>query len=115
MIKVTPEPLSTDDLSKLWTAFGGKFRPSAGYEATVVLIESTATIQAALPVLSRNLSVLPLLEPSITAVTPTVPALGGHAQPHAHRRQPGRPGRGGGLRQQPHGAAEHPSRRARRE
>ncbi len=70
MIKVTPEPLSTDDLSKLWTAFGGKFRPSAGYEATVVLIESTATIQAVLPVLSRNLSVLPLLEPSITAVTP---------------------------------------------
>ena len=70
MIKVTPEPLSTDDLSKLWTAFGGKFRPSAGYEATVVLIESTATIQAGLPVLSRNLSVLPLLEPSITAVTP---------------------------------------------
>jgi hypothetical protein len=36
----------------------------------VVLIESTATIQAALPVLSRNLSVLPLLEPSISAVTP---------------------------------------------
>jgi Pvc16 N-terminal domain len=70
MIKVTPEPLSTEDLSKLWTAFGGKFRPSAGYEATVVLIESTAPIQAALPVLSRNLSVLPLLEPSITAVTP---------------------------------------------
>ena len=70
MIKVTPEPLSTEDLSKLWTAFGGKFRPSAGYAATVVLIESTAPIQAALPVLSRNLSVLPLLEPSITAVTP---------------------------------------------
>ena len=70
MIKVTPEPLSTEDLSKLWTAFGGKFRPSAGYEATVVLIESTAAVQAALPVLSRNLSVLQLLQPSITAVTP---------------------------------------------
>ncbi len=70
MIKVTPEPLTTEDLSKLWTAFGGKFRPSAGYAATVVLIESTATIQAALPVLSRNLSVLPLLEPSISGVTP---------------------------------------------
>jgi uncharacterized protein DUF4255 len=70
MIKVTPEPLTTEDLSKLWTAFGGKFRPSAGYAATVVLIESTAPIQAALPVLSRNLSVLPLLEPSISAVTP---------------------------------------------
>ena len=45
MIKVTPEPLTTEDLSKLWTAFGGKFRPSAGYEATVVLIESTASFK----------------------------------------------------------------------
>ena len=70
MIKVTPEPLSTEDLSKLWTAFGNKFRPSAGYEATVVLIESTAAIQAALPVLSRNIPVLQLRQPAITAVTP---------------------------------------------
>ena len=71
MIKVTPEPLTTEDLSKLWTAFGGKFRPSAGFEATVVLIESTAPVQAPLKVRTRNLSVLPLLQPSITAVSPT--------------------------------------------
>jgi hypothetical protein len=70
MIKVTPEPLTTDDLSKLWTAFGGKFRPSAGYEATVVLIESTATVQPALPVYTRNVSVMLLRQPNITAVTP---------------------------------------------
>ena len=70
MIKVTPEPLSTEDLSKLWTAFGSKFRPAAGFEATVVLIESTAPVQAALPVQSRNLQVLQLLQPSITAVSP---------------------------------------------
>jgi hypothetical protein len=70
MIKVTPEQLSTEDLSKLWTAFGSKFRPSAGFEATVVLIESTAPVQAPLPVLSRNLPVLQFLQPSISAVTP---------------------------------------------
>ena len=70
MIKVTPEPLTTEDLSKLWTAFGGKFRPSAGFEATVVLIESTASVQAPLKVRTRNLSVLQLLQPSITAVSP---------------------------------------------
>ena len=70
MIKVTPEPLATEDLSKLWTAFGSKFRPAAGFEATVVLIESTAPVQAALPVQSRNLQVLQLLQPSITAVSP---------------------------------------------
>jgi hypothetical protein len=70
MIKVTPEPLSTEDLSKLWTAFGSKFRPSAGYLATVVLIESTAPVQSALPVQARNLQVLQLLQPAIAAVTP---------------------------------------------
>jgi hypothetical protein len=70
MIKVTPEPLTTEDLSKLWTAFGGKFRPTAGYEATVVLIESKATVQAAAPVLTRNLSVLQLRQPNVAEVAP---------------------------------------------
>ncbi|MUM35981.1 DUF4255 domain-containing protein, partial [Mycobacterium sp. CBMA361] len=71
LIKVAPEPLSTEDLSKLWTAFGGKFRPSAGYSATVVLIESTAPIYSALPVTQQpNLLVMQFAEPTITAVTP---------------------------------------------
>ena len=70
MIKVTPEPLSTEDLSKLWTALGGKFRPSAGYEATVVLIESKSTIQPALPVLSRTVTTILLGPPNIAAVAP---------------------------------------------
>jgi hypothetical protein len=70
MIKVTPEALTTEDLSKLWTAFGGKFRPSAGYEATVVLIEGTAPVAAALPVLSRNLQVVQFRQPAIDTVTP---------------------------------------------
>jgi hypothetical protein len=70
MIKITPEPLSTEDLSKLWTAFGGKFRASAGYAATVVLIESSAVIASALPVLTRNVNVGQLRQPAITAVEP---------------------------------------------
>lgn len=70
MIKVTPEPLTTEDLSKLWTAFGGKFRPSAGYEATVVLIESTAPVRSALPVKQPNLLVMQFAEPTVTAVEP---------------------------------------------
>jgi hypothetical protein len=70
MIKIAPEPLSTEDLSKLWTAFGSKFRPTAGYLATVVLIESTAPVQPALPVRTSNLQVMQFLQPAITAVTP---------------------------------------------
>src|SRR5437899_5557529 len=70
MIKVVPEPMNTEDLSKLWTAFGGKFRPSAAFEATVVLIQSTTPVQPALPVLARNLSVTQFRQPHIAAVTP---------------------------------------------
>lgn len=38
-IKITPEILSVEDLSKLWAAFGAKYRPTAAYKVTVVLIE----------------------------------------------------------------------------
>ncbi len=70
MIKVTPEPLTTEDLSKLWTAFGSKYRPSVGYEATVVLIDAAAPVQAALPVRTYNIDVLQLAQPSIGTVAP---------------------------------------------
>jgi len=70
LIKVTPEHLSTEDLSRLWTAFGGKFRSGAGYAVTTLLVESSATIQTALPVLRRAFAVIPFSEPHIAAVDP---------------------------------------------
>jgi hypothetical protein len=69
-IKITPEPLTTDDLSKLWTSFGSKFRPSAGYVATTLLIESKAPVAAAPPVMARNLAVVQLRRPEVSAVAP---------------------------------------------
>lgn len=69
-IKITPEPLSTDDLSKLWTAFGSKFRPSAGYLATTVLIEGTEAIATPLPVATRNLAAIQLRRPVVNTVMP---------------------------------------------
>ncbi len=72
LIKVAPEPLSTDEVSKLWTALGGKFRPSAAYAATVVLIESTAPIQAPLPVTRpANIVTFQLSTPSVSSITPS--------------------------------------------
>lgn len=53
-IKITPEYLSTEEMSKLWTAVQSHYRPTAAYVATVVLIESTQTTRATLPVLSRG-------------------------------------------------------------
>jgi hypothetical protein len=53
-IKITPEYLSTEEMSKLWTAVQSHYRPTAAYMATVVLIESTLPARAPLPVLSRG-------------------------------------------------------------
>lgn len=53
-IKITPEYLSSEELSKLWTAVQSHYRPTAAYLVTVVLIESELPARAALPVLSRG-------------------------------------------------------------
>ncbi len=38
LIKLSPESLSVEDLSRLWTACGAKYRPTAAYQASVVLV-----------------------------------------------------------------------------
>ena len=53
-IKLVPEVLSSEEMSKLWTAVQSHYRPTAAYLATVVLIESTQPARAPLPVLSRG-------------------------------------------------------------
>ena len=53
-VRLTFQPLSIDDLSKLWTGFGMQYRLSAAYEAAVTLIESTRATRTPLPVLTRG-------------------------------------------------------------
>jgi hypothetical protein len=68
LIKISPQALSVDELSKLWTAFQAKYRPTAAYKITVVLIESKKSYKAALPVKGRNVYVLPFKHASIDKV-----------------------------------------------
>ncbi len=53
-IKLTPETMNTEELSKLWTALQSHYRPTATYVATVVLLQPSAASRAALPVLTRG-------------------------------------------------------------
>jgi len=53
-IKITPETLSTEEMSKLWSAIQGHYRPTAAYHLSVVLIESRRATRNALPVLTRG-------------------------------------------------------------
>ena len=53
-IKLTPSVMTSDDMSKLWSAIQSHYRPSVAYQASVVLIESSRPGVSPLPVLSRG-------------------------------------------------------------
>jgi hypothetical protein len=53
-IRITPLPLPIEEVSKLWSGFQAEYRLSMAYEVSVVLIESSRTSTAALPVLRRG-------------------------------------------------------------
>jgi hypothetical protein len=53
-VRITSQPMSLDDMSKLWTTFQTQYRISAAYQVEVVLIESTRPARTPLPVLRRG-------------------------------------------------------------
>lgn len=53
-IRLTPAPLSVDEMSKLWTTFQTHYRTSVAYEVSVALIDSHRPARAPLPVLRQG-------------------------------------------------------------
>ncbi|TXI20845.1 MAG: DUF4255 domain-containing protein [Nitrosomonas sp.] len=54
-VRITPDSLSLDDMSKLWSSFqSAEYRLSTSYQVSVVLIESLRIQSAPLPVLKRG-------------------------------------------------------------
>jgi len=53
-VKVTPDLLDIEEISKLWTAFQVNYRISAAYSVSAVLIRNPAGTAAPLPVLIRG-------------------------------------------------------------
>ena len=74
-VRLTPVPMSLDEMSKLWMIFQTQYRISAAYQAAVILIESTRPAKSALPVLKRGSEdrgpgVMPFASPVIDEVLP---------------------------------------------
>ncbi len=67
-IKITPEPLTLEQVAQIWSSLQSPYRPAVAYQATVVLIESRRSTRPALPVQRRNLYVLPLRQPRIIQI-----------------------------------------------
>jgi hypothetical protein len=68
MIKITPEAIGPEELSKLWSAFQSRYRPSAFYRASVVLIYANHSTRNPLPVRRPRAYVVPFREPVIDLV-----------------------------------------------
>jgi hypothetical protein len=62
-IKISPEFFSMEDTSKLWSSLQTPYRPSAAYEASMVLIDSRNSQKSVA-------DIEPFLEPVIEQVTP---------------------------------------------
>jgi hypothetical protein len=79
LLKIWPQMLTTEEISRLWTAFQAKYRPTAAYQVSVILIESEISTKQSLPVQKRTLTVTPFQKPVITQIlsqsSPTAPAL----------------------------------------
>jgi hypothetical protein len=76
LVKITPEALSNDDISRLWMAFQTSYRPTASYLVTVVLIQETQSVKSNLPVQTRTVTVLPWQAPVIDNLSPNILATG---------------------------------------
>jgi hypothetical protein len=53
-VRITLQPLSLEEISKLWTGLVTQYRLSVGYEVSVALIDSTQPKKTPLPVLTRG-------------------------------------------------------------
>jgi hypothetical protein len=71
-LRITPEFLNSEELSKFWTAAQARYRSSAGYQVSVVLIQATAPTPSPLPVLSRQIRAWPELLPPMPTIDSVV-------------------------------------------
>jgi len=53
-VRITMQPLSVEEISKLWTGFATQYRLSVAYQVSVALIESTQGVKTPLPVLTQG-------------------------------------------------------------
>lgn len=84
-VTITPEPIDTEEMSRLWSAIQSHYRPTVAYVVSVVLIEARKPARRALPVLERDFVVEPSLLPPYPTITRVEPQ---DSQPAARLGEP---------------------------
>jgi hypothetical protein len=73
LIKLSYQPLSLEELTKLWSSFfQTQYRVSVAYQATVVLLDGKKRPRSTLPVLKRNVHLVRLKHPIIDNIEPQI-------------------------------------------
>jgi hypothetical protein len=67
-VKIIPQQLSMEEISKLWTATQAHYRPTVAYQVSVILIESNRPTRQTLPVRERIIKVIPFQQPMLDSV-----------------------------------------------
>jgi hypothetical protein len=76
LVKITPAYLGAEEMSRLWSAMQAKYRPTAVYVLSVVLIEGTKATKTALPVLKQGDSGTgPSAQAGLTPPFPTIEGI----------------------------------------
>ena len=77
MIKITPRPMSMEDMAHIWSNIGSRYRPTVAYDASVVLIEGRRPARSAPAVRKANIYARTFRQPRIdqlgSQATPTSP------------------------------------------
>jgi len=76
LIRISPEAISSEEMSRMWSALDAQYRLSMAYKVSVAFIESESAPGSALPVTRRLIRVLPTLGAHLTGVS----AQGGDGQ-----------------------------------
>ncbi len=84
-LRITPQFMNGEEMSKLWTAIQSNYRPTAAYQVSVVLIQAERLTRPSLPVLTRGGTVTSLtgeerergvvVTPGLIPPLPTVEAV----------------------------------------
>jgi Pvc16 N-terminal domain len=69
-LKITPEALNTEEMSRLWSALQAQYRATAAYQVSVVLIEGRQRVRPSLPVTSSGIRAVSLDLPVIASAEP---------------------------------------------
>jgi hypothetical protein len=84
-IRISPQAIGTDEMSRLWSTFQAPYRPSAAYHVSVVLIDRRTPARVARPVLRVGPGNDGRDGPRIVpGLVPPLPSIADAVAPHGH-------------------------------